>query len=191
MARRRKKPIFIDEEIQWHLVTSKHDRCPLCGFDRVGYLGKTQRTCMNRACGLSASLKMPSTEWFRRKMAGEDIGAWSWDSRDYIARLPEEETQHSLDEAQDLSRCGLASISRKEDACGSYPLIYWRKDDYTPFILKVDGKEEEVCAPGSIYWDLLRLSYEWSPARKLSPLELLAQQAPRIEDIKERFLIMS
>jgi len=200
MARRSKKPIFIDEPIQWHLSTSKHDRCTLCGMKDVGYLGKTRRTCMNAICCVNVELQMPSTEWLHEKMLGESYVeseplSTNWlsppERSDITIVSPEgrSSTNLTLVDAIGLSGSGIAVIRRKE-AWTVGCEIYWRKGDPWPFYYE-RGKEVQVCAPGSPFWKLLVQTRWWYPSRKLSPLELLAHQAPREEDIKERFLIMS
>lgn len=40
-----KKVIFPGQPIQWHLPTTRHDRCPRCGAG-LGYLGRERRACM-------------------------------------------------------------------------------------------------------------------------------------------------
>ena len=44
-----KKRLVKDEPIQWHLNTTKHDRCPSCGSD-LGWLEKGKRMCMGEGC---------------------------------------------------------------------------------------------------------------------------------------------
>lgn len=189
MVRRSKKPIFIDEPIQWHLSTSKHDRCPACGMMDVGYLGKTERTCMNSICGICPKLTVTSAEWYREKMLGETADDVSL-SRKHWLLPPDEDDGERLRVAWERSSAGLASISRKDSWASYHGKIYWREGDPWPFFYE-HGKEKQACEPGSPLWILLAGSYWWQPTRKLSPLELLAQQAPRVEDIKERFLVMS
>ena len=189
MARRRKKPIFIDEPIQWHLVTSKHDRCPACGMKDVGYLGKTQRTCMNNVCGITVGLTKPSTEWYHDKMLGEPavdavVGAQHW-----LLPPKDGETPCTLSYARGLSKAGLAVIRRKE-AWTPGMEIFWRADTPWPFYYE-HGEEKQVCEPGSPLWRLLVQARWWVSARKKSPLELLAEQAPAPEDIQEKFLLMT
>jgi len=45
-----KEKLVKDEPIQWHLNTTKHDRCPSCGSSNLGWLEKGRRMCMGEGC---------------------------------------------------------------------------------------------------------------------------------------------
>ncbi len=173
MTRRKRKPIFIDEPIQWHLVTSKHDRCPVCGLNDVGYLGKTQRTCMNHVCGGTLNLRGRATDWYRGKLSGNAPTEYA---EIYVRDWFVLEAKVSLASAQEDSRAGIAVAQRMSAFIGTGE-IFWRKGDPWPYYYK-GGKEVQACEPGARLYRLMCRMGGWVPSRKLSPLELLAREAP-------------
>jgi hypothetical protein len=170
--KRRKRPIFSDEFIQWHLDTSKHDKCPWCGFENIGYLGKRRRTCMNNSCNLMISRDAPSTEFFNEKIEGEvaiDYGEPNFT----VVRL---DSGRSLGVAQKESRDKRAML--KVNHGGEDFVIFWHPDGHGP----EDEDGNPAMAIGSPYWHwiLTRIQYGdgcpyWWPAEPLNPLEVLAR----------------
>lgn len=57
-----------DEAIQWHLTTSKHDRCIHCGGN-LGYLTQTKRCCMK--CDRVFELMLTPAKWYKLVTAKE------------------------------------------------------------------------------------------------------------------------
>ena len=172
--RRRRTPIFSDEFIQWHLNNSKHDRCPWCGFDKVGYLGKRRRTCMNDSCGLTISRDAPSTEFFNDKIEGEE--AINYGEPDFKIIKVDGGRKKLI--AQKESRDGRALLKIKH----GYDVIslYWHLDGRCP----EDDEGQPAMAIGSAYWYWLLSLVDyghgcphWQPAEPLNPLEVLARAA--------------
>ena len=58
-------PVLPDEPIQWHLNTSRHDRCPKCR-GKLAFLGRRHRLCLG-VCGVSITLDIPTTSWYAQR----------------------------------------------------------------------------------------------------------------------------
>jgi len=186
MARRNKKPIFIDEPIQWHLNTSRHDRCPICGMQNLGYLGSKDRHCLNGICGVSHRLEETTKEWYETKLsgtAGDGFTTKGLQSTSFEPTDPSDAAWYR-ESAWSGSNAEIAVISRVAPFLNDGK-IYWRKGAPWPYFYDHDGKETQACEAGSPFWHVLCSSKNWQPSRKLSPLELLAHQAPDPESIRE------
>lgn len=71
-----KNIIFPHQDIQWHLNTTSHDKCPRCG-GRLGYLNTTQRACMGKCeGGLTWSLVTVTPEgWMELMLSSNEPNA--------------------------------------------------------------------------------------------------------------------
>lgn len=166
---RRKKPIFIDEPIQWHLDNARHDRCPYCGMDDIGYVGTRSRTCLNESCGSTMEINLSPKKWLIKKMANHVTQYWH--GPDIAAGTAHTQLRH---EAQRDSRDRRAVLELSNGA-----LVFWHADSFQP----ETAGGEPVCAPGSKLWDRLNMARSiWRPATQLHPLEILAREAPE-EDV--------
>jgi hypothetical protein len=172
--KRRKKPIFSDEFIQWHLSTSKHDQCPWCGFKNMGYFGKRERACMNNSCGVSIRRQEPSTEFFNDKIEGEDPIGY----RDPDFEVVKLDGGRNVMQAQKESRDGRAMLKIQHGP--DLITIYWHPDGHCP----EDANGDPVMKIGSAYWYwIIGLTHygdgcpHWWPVEPLNPLEILARAA--------------
>ncbi len=169
-AKRRKAPIFVDEPIQWHLRSSKRDRCPWCGSTNVGYLNARKRLCMNKVCEMPISLRTSKKEWLEDKLNGTLYGGAN---PPFIVPSSQEEGQ-SLEEAWQFSNTNRAYLVMQTQ--GSFVKIFWHKIGHVP----EDEQGNRCVAPGSDYWRyLLQLREQpiWLPEEPLSEMEVIAKTA--------------
>lgn len=168
---RTKKPVFLDEPIQWHLGNSKYDECPVCGSDDVGYLGRRERTCMS-GCGMSTTLGGSPKDWFQQKMEHYPIEALKFPIDGIVQNLTPND--HRVAEAQELSIDGRAWLPTNT----MFGVITWKKGD--PFPMEAAGqigkkkrKPRPYALPGSTLWYALRLHPVWTPHQPKTALDLI------------------
>ena len=171
--KRRKQPVFSDEFIQWHLPNSKHDKCPWCGFEEISYLGKRYRVCNNDFCHVEMRLKIPTTEFFRDKIAGEIAMQYGQPYH----RVVSMDGGRNLLQAQKESRDGRAQLRVQVNRVESV-VLFWHIDAHQP----EDMFGDPVMMIGSDFWFWLqaKITYgdgcpHWLPAEPLNPLEVLAR----------------
>lgn len=169
-ARRRRSPIFVDEDIQWHMRTSKHDRCPWCGVQNLGYIGTRKRTCMNNACGIDMELNVPPKEWLEDKLEGGHRIDYASPPA-FLLVTPSEEV-FTLKEAQLRSNTGRGFV--QFDAGLSLVTVFWHREGHLPE--RFDA--HPACAGGSDYfWHIreLREKEVWVPDDPLCAMEVIAK----------------
>lgn len=171
--KRRKKPVFVDEFIQWHLPNTKHDQCPWCGFKDIAYYGKKYRACNNNFCQVEMRLKTATTEFFRDKLEGETAMKYG----EPYHRVVHVDGGRKKLHAQKESRDGRAQL-RLQISPVEQVVIYWHREAHQP----EDEYGDPVMMIGSDFWFWLELQIgygdgcpHWLPAEPLNPLEVLAR----------------
>ena len=173
-----KRPIFVDESIQWHLSTSSHDKCPVCG-GHVGYLGARQRDCME-ICGFSYTLPMSSREWFKQKLDGLEPLLPTVDVSKVLPAISNVEPM-SLKQAQHDSLDKTARIPIRV-AAGMIEYVYWPASDYEPHDSPEkknwSRKKRETVKAGSQLWRALLAARTWQPVNPKGVLDKLIDDGP-------------
>lgn len=175
-SRRRRKPIFIDEPIQWHRRNADLDRCPWCGLQTLKRRGPRNRICNNTVCGLQVENTLNGEEWLKCKLRG-GIPKIMQSAPPKVARyLPHE--RYTLNEAQIRSKTGRGWIRMTNLSVGMAvsPRVFWHRRAHLP----EDYNGNRVCAAGSRFWVmLLYLKDEpvWAPHDPLCAMEVLARAA--------------
>lgn len=173
MAKKSRKPIFLDEPIQWHLSTTAHDHCPFCGGD-VGILGARQRTCLGR-CSYSFHIPMSTKKWLERKMLGERPVNYR---EDLIGDLPviHGVPAMSLIEAQRDSLDSVARIPIRM-AANLIEYAFWKKGAYEP---QDDPslKKQQYIRAGTPLWRALVTATTWQPNNPKTVLDKMIDDEP-------------
>lgn len=168
--RRRRKPIFLDEPIQWHLRTTKHDRCPWCGLSCLMQRGSRQRYCTN--CEGAYKLDYTPQEWFDAKINNQPLDAAVWEEP-YPFEVNEADC-YDLKEAQLRSERGRAMVYMQRVSDASKLRVYWHRQGHLPE--HFDGIR--ACEGASQMHQLLRDLREvkiWTPDASLNEMEVLAR----------------
>lgn len=170
-ARRRRRPVFIDEPIQWHLRNGKHDRCSWCGLQELDPMGSRKRVCMNNACAVSIELPETVTAWLEKKLGGEKM---IYPRPPILPSIIVAREVYDLKEAQLRSETGRGVVVMN---AGFYSvLVYWHRIGHLPE--RFDGKP--AMAAGSDYWEMvrdLRDQKVWGPDEELNAMEVIARAA--------------
>jgi hypothetical protein len=171
-SQRRRKPIFVDEPIQWHLTTDRHDRCPWCGLQTLQARGPRGRWCQNEVCEIHIEIPFSAKEWLQRKTSGSPINYngpehFSISTRDDVA-------YYTLRDAQLMSNTGRATLCAMA-GFDAY-VVYWHKDGHLPEL----KSGHRCCAGGSPYWEFLRDHEDhpvWLPEDPMCAMEVIAKAA--------------
>jgi len=167
---RRRSPVFIDEPIQWHLRTEKHNRCPWCGLATLARRGSRKRNCTNAVCAITIEIPMSATEWLKKKLDFEQINY----NRTALFRPFVLDEHYTLEEAWVRSETGRASLFFSPDALLVANEIFWHRDGLLPENLS----GQRCVAAGSPYWRLiagLRNQDMWTPESPLNAMEVIAR----------------
>jgi hypothetical protein len=173
-ARRRRKPVFIDEFIQWHLSTMHHDRCVWCGLGppSLTRMGSRKRVCLNSACRVTVELQITVKQWEELKLHNEPVphlggpAAFRLSATDY-------ET-FPLKEAQLQSGTGRGRVALATGFDTAY--VFWHRVGHLP----EDHEGTRCMAAGSPYWKMLsklRKQKVWVPDDQLCAMEVIARAA--------------
>ena len=185
MAKR--KPILLDEPLQWHLRTTEFDRCPLCG-GHVGYFGARSRGCMSNNCGTQIQLPTTGKKWFEERLAGGDPTNYSEDCSHIIgvpkySRSTAKSTLGSspainlmsLKDAQKDSLDDIARIAKKVSP-HTHTYIYWKAGAYEPH----DELTKEVVKAGTPLWRTLLNATMWEPNDPKTVLDKMVDDTARL-----------
>lgn len=183
-SRRRRKPVFVDEPLQWHLRTTEHDRCLWCGLQEIERQGARKRLCRNEACESIFEIDVSSRDWFECKtLLDESVDTSRRTPRPWVSRS-EEPWNHidekaasvglvfTLKEAQirsDTGR-GFTYFMSGYDA----RIVFWHRQGYLPE--RWDARP--ACAGGSDFWRAilaLRKEKVWTPDAPLNEMEVIAK----------------
>ena len=175
-ARRRRKPIFVDEPLQWHLRTTEHDRCLWCGLQEIERQSARTRRCRNEACGGVFKITVSQRDWFECKALLDepvDMSGSEEPWNDYDAAMEAaEDTLYTLKEAQLRSDTGRGYTFFNSDTV--FRPVFWHRQGHLP----ERWNAEPACAGGSRFWRAilaLRKEKVWVPDEPLNAMEVIAK----------------
>jgi hypothetical protein len=181
----KRKPLLLDEPLQWQLKTTAHDHCPLCG-GHVGYYGARSRGCMSSICGTQVELPMPAKKWFEDRMAGGDPTLYSNDCSHIIGvpKYSRSTAKTALGESptsvpmplKDAQRDSLDSVAKipKKVSPHTHTYIYWKAGSYEPH----DELKKEIIRAGTPLWRALLNSMLWEPNDPKTILDKMIADEP-------------
>jgi len=172
-ARRRRKPIFIDEPIQWHLRTTQHDHCPWCGRQVLATRGPRRRLCTKVSCESDYEIYISPGEWLEAKLNGNPE-VHSSPSRPRYSPLDGD--LYDLKEAQIRSNVGRGVLGIQNTLGLGVMSIFWHRVGHLPELR--DGMR--ACEGGSEFhkWlKNLRHLKIWVPDDPLCAMEVIARAA--------------
>jgi len=185
-TKRRRKPIFIDEPIQWHLRTTEHDRCSWCGLQEIWRQDARRRRCDNGACGSVFRISIPQSVWFNNKTnpyTSLDLSVTINPSID-LSGAPNPRgvkvgvfgvglgLRFTLQEAQLRSDTGRGFVCFHN--MRNIRRIYWHRQGHLPE--REDARP--ACAGGSALWRAMldvRKDKVWLPDQPLNEMEVIAK----------------
>jgi hypothetical protein len=183
----KRKPVLLDEPLQWHLQTTKHDHCPLCGGD-VDYFSARSRGCMSDICGTQVELPTTGKKWFEARMSGGDPTGYSEDCS-HIIGVPKYSRSTakttlgaspasqltSLKDAQKDSLDGTARIAKKVSP-HTHTYIYWKDGTYEPH----DELKKDYVKAGTPLWRALLNVMMWEPNEPKTVLDKMLDDTARL-----------
>lgn len=174
-ARRRRKPTFIDEPIQWHLRTSRYDRCPWCGLQKLVTRGARKRVC--ESCEGAYEISVSPDTWMHAKLGVRPcLSAECVRSQHPLYYPVDKNDCYTLEEAQLRSNEGRAVLGVQHSNRFDTGEVYWHREGHLPELR--DGTR--VCEGGSEFHKWLRGLRKlevWTPVDPLCAMEVIAKAA--------------